>query len=193
MAHELGLSRERSALFSLSLRDIVDPFFQHLISINLLGFVEMSVESVQRPVRETVESQGKLKMSDGFQLSYRRWSLGDETERIVLGLPGGGWYSGQFRQMGARLPVEVPGTVLYAVDPRGFGNSVEEGFQKGDLSSFERLLQDIDEVAESVRKDNVGKKFYLFGHSGGSLAALRFAASHSDSVDGLILAAGGSA
>ena len=151
----------------------------------------MSVESVQRPVGKTVESQGKFKMSDGFQLSYRLWSLGDAPERIVLGLPGGGWYSGQFRGMGARLPVDVPGTQLYAVDQRGFGNSVEEGFQRGDVSSTKRFLRDVDEVAESIRRDHPGKKFYLFGHSGGSNLALWFAVRHPDSVDGLILAAPG--
>ena len=151
----------------------------------------MSQESVHKPLEMIVESRGSFKMSDGFQLSYQRWSLSGATERIILGLPGGGWYSGQFREMGARLPGDVPGTVLYAIDYRGFGNSVEEGFQKGDMSSLERGFKDINEVAESVRRDNMGKKFYLFGHSAGSLVALRFAASHPDSVDGLVLAAPG--
>ena len=130
-------------------------------------------------------------MSDGFQLSYQRWSLGGLTERIVLGLPGGGWYSGQFRGMGARLPVDVPGTELYAVDARGFGNSVEEGFQRGDVSSFKRLFRDTDELAESLQGAHPGEKFYLFGHSFGCLPAASFAANHPDSVDGLILAGAG--
>ncbi len=72
----------------------------------------MTVESVYRPVEKIVESQGKFKVSDGFQLFYRHWSLGGETERVVLGLHGGGWYSGQFKEMGARLPADVPGTEL---------------------------------------------------------------------------------
>jgi acylglycerol lipase len=149
----------------------------------------MTVESVYRPIGKIVESQGKFKVSDGFQLFYRRWSLGGETERVVLGLHGAGWYSGQFRQMGAQLPVDVPGTELYAVDRRGFGDSVEDGFQRGDVSSFKRYLLDIDEVAESFRKKYPDKKFYLFGHSLGCTHALRFTLNHPDLVDGLILAA----
>jgi len=58
--------------------------------------------------------------------------------------------------MGARLPVDVPGTVLYAIDERGFGNSVEKGFQRGDMSSYKRLLRDIEEVAESLGREHSG-------------------------------------
>jgi acylglycerol lipase len=151
----------------------------------------MTVESIHRPVEKIVESQDRFKASDGFQLFYRHWSLGSETERVILGLHGNGWHSGQFMEMGAQLPIVVPGTELYAFDQRGYGNSVEDGFQRGDVSSFKRFLRDVDEVAESLRKNHSGEKFYLFGHSLGCLESLRFAASHPDSVDGLILAGPG--
>ncbi len=59
------------------------------------------------------------------------------------------------------------------------------------MSSFKRFLQDIDEVGESLRKSHPDKKLYLFGHSLGCLQSLRFAASHPESVDGLILAGPG--
>src|SRR5579864_5342334 len=149
----------------------------------------MTVESAQSPVEKIVESQDRFKVSDGFQLFYRKWSLGGETQRVVLGLHGIGGNSGNFAHMGERLPADVPGTELYAVDRRGFGNSVEDGFQRGGVSSFKRYLRDTDEVAEFIRKENPGKKFYLFGKSLGCTHALRFASSHPDSVDGLILAA----
>jgi acylglycerol lipase len=151
----------------------------------------MGVEAVHRPAEKIVESQGRFKMSDGFQLFYRHWSLGAETEQIVLGLHGSGSYSGQFRQIAERLPADVPGTEVFAIDERGFGNSVEAGLQRGDVSSFKRFLQDIDEVAESLQKNHPDKKLYLFGHSLGCLQSLGFAASHPDSVAGLILAAPG--
>jgi acylglycerol lipase len=118
---------------------------------------------------------GKFKASDGFQLFYRHWSLGGETRRIVLGLHGIGGHSGNFTHMGHQLPAAIPGTELYADDRRGFGNSVEDGVQRGGVSSFKRYLLDIDEVAESVRKENPGKGFYLFGKSLGCTHALRFA------------------
>jgi len=128
-------------------------------------------------------------MSDGFELFYRRWETGGDVERIILGLNGIGSHSGAFRLMGEHLPVMVPGTRLYGTDRRGFGNSVESGFQRGGVSSFKRYLADVDETVQFTRQENPGKKFYLFGKSEGTIHALRVAASHPESVDGLILAA----
>ena len=46
----------------------------------------------------------------------------------------------------------------------------KKGFQRGDMSSYKRLLRDIEEVAESLGREHPGKKFYLFGHSSFVLA-----------------------
>lgn len=142
---------------------------------------------MQSPAR--MESEGRFRMSDGFELFYRKWEAGVEAERVILGLNGIGSHSGAFRLMGENLPKMVPGTILYATDRRGFGNSVEPGFKRGAVSSFKKYLVDVDETVQLIRKENPGKKFYLFGKSEGTIHALRVAATRPESVDGLILAA----
>ena len=91
--------------------------------------------------------------------------------------------------MGDRIPAALPGTEIIAIDRRGFGNSVEKGNQRGDVSSFERYLQDIDEACQQIRDAHQGSKFFIFGKSLGCIHALRYAASHPGSASGLILAA----
>ena len=134
------------------------------------------------------EDLGHFVMSDGFNLSYRHWKTAGESRRVVLGLHGIGGHSGNFEYMGRLLPAQVQGTEVYAIDRRGFGGSVENGFVRGSMSSFARYLQDIDDTAELILKIRPGKLF-VFGKSLGCFHALRFAANHPDSVEGLILAA----
>jgi len=136
-----------------------------------------------------LESQGQLKMSDGFGLVYRKWVHANGIDVVVLGLHGIGGHLGNFAAMGEALPAVLPGAEIIATDRRGFGNSVEEGRQRGDVSSFKRYLQDDEESCEQIRSAYPGKKFYIFGKSLGCIHALRFAAFHPESINGLILAA----
>ena len=129
-------------------------------------------------------------MTDGFGIFYRRWRPQGEVKRVLLGLTGAGGHSGGFLFLGNRLSKEQS-TDVYAIDRRGFGNSVETGFERGNISNFKRYLQDIDEVCNLLRTENPGKKFFIYGHSEGALHALRYAAIHPGSVDGLILTAPG--
>jgi alpha-beta hydrolase superfamily lysophospholipase len=113
-----------------------------------------------------------------------------EVKRVLLGLHGAGGHSGGFLFLGNRL-AEEQGTDFYAIDRRGFGNSVEKGFERGNVSNFKRYLQDIDETCNLLRTDNPGKKFFIYGHSEGAILALKYAAAYPGSVDGLILTAPG--
>ncbi len=135
------------------------------------------------------ERQAHFKMSDGFSIFCRRWDAHTETRSVILGLHGIGGHSGNFALMGGQLSARVPAATVYAIDRRGFGNSVEEGFQRGGISNFDRYLRDIDESVERIREEQTGKNFYLFGKSLGCVHALRFAAGHPGFLRGLILAA----
>jgi len=126
-------------------------------------------------------------MTDGFGIFYRRWRPVGEAERALVcihGLPG---QSAQFDLIGQGLAAR--GTEVYAIDLRGFGNSVEDGLERGDTKDFDRHLQDIDEVVGQVRKNHPGKRLFVLGYSVGGNYALWYAAGHPDSVDGLILVA----
>jgi len=114
-------------------------------------------------------------MFDGFELAYRRWTRGGQLVRLILALHGIGGHSGNFSAMGEKIPAELSGTEIIAIGRRGFGNSVEKGHQRGDVSRFKRYLQDIEEVCLQIRDANQGKKFFIFGKSLGCIHALRYA------------------
>ena len=128
-------------------------------------------------------------MSDGFELTFRRWARGNGIVVVILGLHGIGGHLGNFAAMGEAIPAALPGAEIIATDRRGFGNSVEKGHQRGDVSNFKRYLRDDEETCQQIRSAYPGKKFYVFGKSLGCIHALRYAARNPESIDGLILAA----
>ncbi len=140
--------------------------------------------------REGVEEvQNRLKMSDGFELFYRRWNT-SSPERVMILLHGTGGHSGDYR--GFAQDIAANGIEVYAPDARGFGNSLEEGLPRGDTTSKPvRWLRDLDELVALVRSSHPGMKVFLMGHSGGANAILWYASRRPDSVDGLIVAAPG--
>lgn len=78
---------------------------------------------------------------------------------------------------------------VYGFDRRGYGNSKEPDLPRGDTNSFERHLEDLNEVVEVVRRNHPGKRLFIFSHSIGCAYALWYAANYSQQIDGLILAA----
>ena len=133
------------------------------------------------------ELQGRFRMTDGFELFYRRWKTPHEVKRVVVCIHGIGEHSGFFRFIGQNL-ASYDEAEVYAIDLRGFGNSKEKGLPIGDTSDFKKYLQDVVEVVGYVRKNHPGKKLFIFGHSMGGLHALWYVANRSDPPDGLIIA-----
>jgi acylglycerol lipase len=127
----------------------------------------------------------KFRASDGFVLAFRHWKV-CEPRRVILCLHGLGDYSGWFSNVAEQLGAD--GSEVYALDLRGFGESVVEGSPRG-VVDFKRHFQDIDDFASHLHRTHVGKKLFLFGHSLGSVYSLWYAANHRRNVDGLVLAA----
>ena len=130
-----------------------------------------------------------MRTTDGFDLFCRHWKPVREAERVIIGLHGWGRNSEYFGTLAQALSEN--GVEVYAPDLRGFGNSVENGLSRGDVSSFKRHLQDLDDVVRYVRGRHPGKKVFMIGHSIGGNYALWYAANHPDSLDGIVLAAPG--
>jgi len=135
------------------------------------------------------EIQDHFKMTDGFNLFYRCWRVSPQIKRVVVCIHGGGDHSGRFKVIGPELAAD--GNQVYALDLRGFGNSLEEGLPRGDIRDFKRHLQDIDDMISYVRRNHPSKKIYAFGYSMGGCYFLWYAAHHPDSIDGLVLVAPG--
>jgi alpha-beta hydrolase superfamily lysophospholipase len=133
------------------------------------------------------EDQDHIKMTDGFGLFYRRWKVVGEVQKVIVCLPGIGGNSEVFGILGEALAKD--GIEVYALDRRGFGNSVEKGLLRGDTSNIKRHLQDLEEAIGYIRNNHPGKKVFMLGHSLGGCYTLWYVANHSDSLDGMVLMA----
>lgn len=145
--------------------------------------MEILASTTDRPE----EVQGRLKMPDGFELFYRQWKSRGEAEKVVICMHGVGGHSGSFGNIGPDLASNDAN--VYATDRRGFGNSVEPGYERGGVSGFDTYLRDMDASVNLIRGTNPGRKLFILGKSEGCIHALRYGADSGDSVDGLILAA----
>ena len=105
------------------------------------------------------EVQERLKMTDGFDLFCRKWPAAGPAERAVIFLHGIEVHSGAFGFMGPELAND--GSEVYGFDRRGFGNSKEPDLPRGDTHGFDRHLEDLNEVVEFVRKNQLGKKLFI--------------------------------
>jgi acylglycerol lipase len=140
-------------------------------------------------VMNVEEIHDHLKMTDGFNLFYRCWKASPEIKKVIVAIHGTAGHSGWFKVIGPKLATD--GNQVCALDLRGFGNSVEEGLPRGDTRDFKRHLQDIDDTIGYMRRNHPSKKIYMLGHSMGGSYTLWYAASHPDSLDGLVVAAPG--
>ncbi len=136
--------------------------------------------------RRAQEIELTIPMIDGFRLFCRRWTSRSDPKRAIVCIPGSSGDAEFFRPIGAELAADE--SEVYALDLRGFGNSVENGLQRGDTSNFRRHLQDIEEAVQYIRQTHKGKLF-MFGHSHGCAYVLWFASNYPGLVDGLVLAA----
>ncbi len=132
------------------------------------------------------EVELNIPMTDAFHMFCRQWKSSGEAKRAIVCIPGTGGDAEFFRPIGTDLA--GGGNEVYALDLRGFGNSVEKGLQRGDTSNFKRHLQDLEEAVRYITTAH-SRKVFLFGHSHGCAYSLWLAANHPDLIDGLVLAA----
>ena len=121
-----------------------------------------------------------LKSPDG-KVFYREWNCIDPKAVLIL-VHGMGGYSGRFFEMGpyiARSHFQI-----YAIEQRGHG---ENPTPKGHIDNFKVYAQDLKTLVEFAKKQNPGKKIFVFGESMGGLITLDFAIHHQKLIDGIIL------
>jgi alpha-beta hydrolase superfamily lysophospholipase len=75
-----------------------------------------------------------FKMSDGFNIFYRRWPTSEQADKVILFLHAIEVHSGAFSFMGHELA--SGNSEVYAFDRRGFGKSKEPDLPRGDVHSF---------------------------------------------------------
>lgn len=121
----------------------------------------------------------QVKARDGISIPCGIW---DGDKENILYLHGIESHMGWFEDMARRL--QTKGFSVYAFDRRGSGLSKEI---RGDTKSYKVLMNDIEDVVDSIRTERPGRRLYLMGVCGGGKFAVSFAGYNPKAIDGLIL------
>lgn len=127
-------------------------------------------------------------MTDGHEVFVRTFTPEQEIIGHVHILHGMAEHSARYEKFAKRLCDE--GYFVSAHDHRGHGYTAEKNGMLGFFAyenGFERVVKDVFEVLENLkRQSNYGRPI-LFGHSMGSFIARRFTQQYSALIDKLIL------
>lgn len=122
-----------------------------------------AVEGVPGAPVEHVE--GALTSTDGLELYWQGWLLGDAARAVVALVHGFGEHGGRYA--GIVESVFAPhGCTVLAVDLRGHGRSPG---QRGAIVRWEDYHGDVQALLDEARRRAAGKPLFLFGHSMGGL------------------------
>lgn len=118
--------------------------------------------------------------SDGYRWHYRHYPAVGASRGRVIYLHGiqshGGWYEGSCRHLAAA------GFDVYFLERRGSGlNEIA----RGDMPSFRRLLDDIAEFIQWLKKDKGEARTTILGVSWGGKLALALQRRHPGLVDAM--------
>ena len=136
-----------------------------------------------------------LTMSDGAEIFINRWIPDEEQEikGIVQLHHGLAEHSMRYDRLGSIFAEN--GYVFNAYDMRGHGKTAENAENKGtglfgklaDKNGFNRVVEDLNEIIDSVKKDYPNKKTVLLGHSFGSFVSQSYIETYGNKIDGCIL------
>ncbi|MCH7653621.1 MAG: alpha/beta fold hydrolase [Chloroflexi bacterium] len=124
--------------------------------------------------------------TDGVELSYCTWRLDDASDptALVLVLHGIGYHAAPYAIVAEGLG--LPGAVYSALDFRGHGCS---GGRKGALPPTERMVSDIEEWVDQLKKAAPAVPIFMMGESMGGPYAALYASKNPGVLTGLVLVA----
>lgn len=135
------------------------------------------------------------KMSDGAEIWVNRWQPDSEEDiKGVVQLHHGlAEHSMRYDRLGSVLTEN--GFVLNAYDFRGHGRTAENAEKNGtgkfgklaDKNGFIRVVEDLNEMIESVKEDFAGKPVFLLGHSFGSFVSQAYIEKYGNNINGCTL------
>ena len=118
---------------------------------------------------------------DGLTLFAQAWQPERAPRAIVLLAHGVGEHSGRYQHVAAHLVRR--GYAVHALDHRGHGRSAGG---RVFIRRFDEYTNDLLVYFEQVRMQHSGAPLLVYGHSMGSIIALRFALRHQSELAGLI-------
>ncbi len=122
---------------------------------------------------------GRLTGVRGLELFYQGWMPGGAPKGTVLVCHGYAEHGGRYAHLADYLTAR--GYAVWALDHRGHGRS--EGV-RAHVRRFDAYIEDFHTFAKSVERPG---KTFIYAHSMGTLAALRFALRFSALAAGLVL------
>lgn len=129
--------------------------------------------------------QKYFQTSDATQLAYYEYQSINESKQTLVFIHGGGACSSLGYQYLAETLSKEYNTTTYLFDMRGHGLS--DG-ARGDAPTKERLWQDISELIKFIRKDCVGSRIFLGGHSSGGGLVLNYSSwKEREDISGYVL------
>jgi len=134
-----------------------------------------------------------LKMHDGHH-AFVRIYVPTKIRGYVHLLHGMTEHSGRYDRF-CRILSKI-GYFVSIHDHRGHGRSVELDGKFGyfaDENGFEKVVQDVHEIIQFVRKEYRLERPIIFGHSMGSFIARRYIQLYSDEVKAVVLSGSGAA
>lgn len=136
----------------------------------------------------TTEQTGFLTNRKEMRIFWRRLAPAGEIKATLLVVHGWAEHSGRYGNVyDTLLPL---GFQIFAVDHQGHGKS------EGKRGYVDRLGDFCDDLYQLYREQIVGqlggKKFFVLGHSMGSIVAMHYAAAHAGEMAGLVLSGTGS-
>jgi len=141
----------------------------------------------------------KAKISQGYFTSaspehpkiYYKYNTVAKPKAAIVVVHGLAEHSGRYDYLPYRL--NLAGFSVYRMDHRGHGKSVEPytKTKKGNVNSFDYLVDDVHHVLMTAKAQNKGKKAFVIGHSMGSFATEMLETKYPTDMDGTITNGGG--
>lgn len=130
---------------------------------------------------------GALVVSDGAHLPFLRWGpWPGQPHTVIVALHGMNDHKASFRLAGPRWA--ETGMETWSYDQRGFGQAPG----RGEWAGTQRMVQDLRDVVDLVRKARPGARIAVVGESmGGSVAIAAFASDDPPQAERLVLLAPG--
>jgi len=128
-----------------------------------------------------LHTTGTLIAPDGLSLFTQAWQPEREPRAVVLLAHGVGEHSGRYQHLAVHLTRR--GYAVHALDHRGHGHSAG---QRVFIRRFDEYVNDLHAYFEQVRAQRPDAPLFIYGHSMGSIVALRFALRYQSALAGLI-------
>jgi len=106
---------------------------------------------------------------DDFPIFYQKWTPA-QVRRVMVVQHGFGEHSGRYGNLLDAF--DGTGTAFYALDARGHGKT---GGKRGHVDQFQQYVDDLADLIEIARKENMNDEIYLIGHSLGGVIVLQYA------------------